>query len=35
LNQWSDNIPARFEIHALIEPVAANEVLADQISASK
>jgi len=35
LNQWSDNNPARFEIHAVIEPVAANEVPADQIGASK
>jgi hypothetical protein len=35
LNQWSDNNPVRFEILAVIEPVAANEVPADQIGASK
>ena len=35
LNEWADIIPARFEIHALIDPDAAREFLARSAGASK
>ena len=31
LNEWADMIPARFEIHALIDPAAAQNFLAGQL----
>ncbi len=32
LNEWADIIPARFEIHALIDPTAAQRFLAGQVA---
>ena len=31
LNEWADIIPARFDIHALIDPIAAQRFLASQV----
>ncbi len=31
LNEWSDMIPARFEVHALIDPEAAQRFLRDGV----
>ena len=32
LNEWADIIPARFDIHALIDPTAAQRFLATQVA---